>query len=299
MTLAALAPAAAHVHGGRIFLERWSSLPGKTPPPPPLSFVAFADRVHAACWLLADAGVSSGDRVAILAHASADTLALCLAVPTLGAVLVQLNWRQPESTLTTMICRLGCSVLIGGRGFAAKARRLCTSERPINAETGARSPTMHTLLLTDDAAALEPDSSPIELEVHVSCDTCHRREGLTLPSVSPDAVAVIMFTSGTSALPKPVPLTHRGLLWSCRAKAHAERSVFGLVGGADSSQYPQEEASIGDRGWTEHRGTLAFLPIFHVIGFTNNFLHNLLAGVSCTLLHAAAPGMHTAQGTHP
>ena len=77
-----------------------------------------------------------------------------------------------------------------------------------------------------------------------------------------------MFTSGTSALPKPVPLTHGGLLWTCRSKRAAEKSVLGL---SDS----------------EHRGTLAFLPAFHVIGFTNNFLYNLLHGVRC-MVHVDA-----------
>ena len=37
-----------------------------------------------------------------------------------------------------------------------------------------------------------------------------------------------------------------------------------------------------------HRGTLAFLPTFHVIGFTNNFLANLNAGVRCCV-HRDAP----------
>ena len=37
-----------------------------------------------------------------------------------------------------------------------------------------------------------------------------------------------------------------------------------------------------------HRGTLSFLPTFHVIGFTNNFLANLAAGVRCCV-HRDAP----------
>ena len=36
-----------------------------------------------------------------------------------------------------------------------------------------------------------------------------------------------------------------------------------------------------------HRGTLAFLPTFHVIGFTNNFLANLAAGVRCCVYRDA------------
>ena len=37
-----------------------------------------------------------------------------------------------------------------------------------------------------------------------------------------------------------------------------------------------------------HRGTLAFLPTFHVIGFTNNFLYNLTVGAQLNLHEDAA-----------
>ena len=47
----------------------------------------------------------------------------------------------------------------------------------------------------------------------------------------------------------------------------------------------REVLGIGDGDKTAHRGTLAFLPSFHVIGFTNNFLYNLYAGVRC-MVHA-------------
>ena len=53
-----------------------------------------------------------------------------------------------------------------------------------------------------------------------------------------------------------MPLTHRGLLWSCDAKRRAEQEALNLSLAA-------------------HEGSLAFLPSFHVIGFTNNFLYNL------------------------
>ena len=207
-------------------------------------------------------------RVAMLAHASADSLALSLAVPSCGGVLVQLNWRQPEATLATMLSGLGCALLMVGRGFAATGRRL--RERSGVA----------ALWLIDDEE-IEPGASD---EVRVSCDPAATTSGdgngssgssnggyASPRPPSASDVAVVMFTSGTSALPKPVPLTHAGLLWSCKSKLTAEREVLG----------------IGDGDKTAHRGTLAFLPSFHVIGFTNNFLYNLYAGVRC-MVHADA-----------
>ena len=73
-----------------------------------------------------------------------------------------------------------------------------------------------------------------------------------LSNTSGDAVAVVMFTSGSTGKPKAVPLTHSGLLWSCRQKLIAH----------------------GGKNAVRH-GTLAFLPCSHVMGFTNNFLFNL------------------------
>eukprot|EP00966_Prymnesium_polylepis_P117703 2721071-Prymnesium_polylepis.1 len=68
-----------------------------------------------------------------------------------------------------------------------------------------------------------------------------------------------MFTSGSTSTPKAVPLTHSGLLWNCEQK----RAVSPGLAGAPNA------------------GTLSFLPNFHVIGFTNNFLFNLYAGIRC------------------
>lgn len=265
-TLADLAPVAARRNGSDVFLELWSSRRGNRQS---LTFVEFDQWVAVACHhvrqvLFSGPSASiAGVRVALIAHVSADSLAMSLAVPTLSAVLVQLNWRQPESTLATMISGLDCSMLVVGRGFVSKARRL-------RAQSG-----VPTLVVIDDACAEEPsDVDPSSGEYSVSCDPARLRAespataaaiaahagGSTHAAAAhdhdhhqrpePSDVAAIMFTSGTSALPKPVPLTHKGLLWSCRAKREAERSVLGISDG-------------------EHRGTLAFLPAFHVIGFTN------------------------------
>ena len=77
--------------------------------------------------------------------------------------------------------------------------------------------------------------------------------------------AVVLFTSGSTSKPKAVPLTHRGLLWQCARKL-----------GASGEVVAQPAA-----------GSLCFLPNFHVIGWTNNFLFNLYAGIRCAVQHQA------------
>ena len=89
-------------------------------------------------------------------------------------------------------------------------------------------------------------------------------------------VAAIMFTSGSTGTPKCVPLTHGGLLWSCHAKLAAH-------GGMEALARPDE---------AEPGGTLSFLPVFHVMGFTNNWLFNMVSGWP-TLVHLEAESRGT------
>jgi acyl-CoA synthetase (AMP-forming)/AMP-acid ligase II len=73
------------------------------------------------------------------------------------------------------------------------------------------------------------------------------------PPPEPDAVALLLHTSGTTSLPKPVPLTHRNLSYSAGNVAR----WFSL--GTD------------DRG-------LAVMPLFHIHGIVAGLLAPLAAG---------------------
>ena len=80
-----------------------------------------------------------------------------------------------------------------------------------------------------------------------------------IAKVSPDDVAVVLFTSGSEKAPKAVPLTHRNLLSNERAGAHA----FKL---------------------TRRDSILAFMPLFHSFGLSVTGLLPLLAGIK-TVAH--------------
>jgi long-subunit acyl-CoA synthetase (AMP-forming) len=110
------------------------------------------------------------------------------------------------------------------------------------------------------ASLAETQLARASISVLPPLDTSHVSEydprtdrALHVGDVRPDTLALIMFTSGSTSAPKPVPFSHAKLLWSLKynqqQRLHFHEAL--LVPGA---------------------GTLSFLPNFHVIGFINNFL---------------------------
>lgn len=75
-----------------------------------------------------------------------------------------------------------------------------------------------------------------------------------VPAALPDAVAAILFTSGSEKAPKAVPLTHRNIL-------------------------ANQAGTLGAIGPTARDSILSFLPMFHSFGFTVTGLLPLMAGV--------------------
>jgi acyl-CoA synthetase (AMP-forming)/AMP-acid ligase II len=325
-TLAALSGWAAARYGDATFLESWSGRRGTVQT---LSFRAFhllelAARDELSAVLL-DSGLPvHGGRVAVLSHACADSLAFSLAVTAIGRTLVCLNWRQPAAVLLELLHGLGCDILAAGRSLGSLAREVISTggargqrlsllllldgsaaeldpplghgERSFSIPVGGpgvgRLGSPHGWALDPGSSPGAAPGAPDRAGTRQSTrgpDTSGGPPLRPVPAVTPSDTAVIMFTSGTSSTPKPVPLTHGGLLWSCAAKAEAERVHLGLslVAKTEPSGPAKTKGDgqggggsgcgvdVGSGGSAEHRGTLAFLPLFHVIGFTNNFLYNL------------------------
>ena len=97
-----------------------------------------------------------------------------------------------------------------------------------------------------------------------------RSPGSGAIQAGPRDVAVVMFTSGSTGRPKGVPMTHAGLLHACRSKLVAHGGFANVA-----------------------RGTVSFLPNFHVIGFVNNFLFNAYARCPGAVLVEAASALIT------
>ncbi|KAF7720766.1 long-chain fatty acid-CoA ligase [Apophysomyces ossiformis] len=84
----------------------------------------------------------------------------------------------------------------------------------------------------------------------VRLDTAHEQSGLAKMRQTPDNLALIMYTSGTSGTPKGVELTHGNIIASMGA---AEHLVSELLSGADHTY-------------------IGFLPLAHVLEFLLEFI---------------------------
>jgi long-chain acyl-CoA synthetase len=184
-----------------------------------------AATAHAA-WL-AGAGVTTGDRSAILADNDARWCAAYLGTLRLGAVVVPLDTNYSVTQIATILRDAGPRVLFVNQRLAATARAAVAGLEV-------------TVKLLDDVPA---EASPLA-PVH---------------EASPGATAVILYTSGTTADPKGVVLTHANLL--------AERdAAFAVV------------------NVSEHDSVLGVLPLFHALAQLANLLLPFAVGARVVFL---------------
>jgi long-chain acyl-CoA synthetase len=194
----------------------------------------LSDRL--AAWLHAR-GVQRGDRVATLLQNTPQFVIASLAAWKLAAIVVPLNpmYRVPELARLFADCRPGAVIchddqwaaaLEASVGIVSPACVLWSSPREMQARNDARvlpaapavaPPSMHSLaaVLADDraeSAVRDPASSRL----------------------SADAVAVLLYTSGTTGLPKGAMLTHGNLVFNGRnCTAHfgfvPDTRIFGIA----------------------------------------------------------------------
>ncbi|KUL40900.1 AMP-dependent synthetase [Streptomyces sp. NRRL F-4489] len=151
------------------------------PPVPDATYGRFAERVRAWQAGLDALGVGEGERVAVAAHNSARLLELLFAVPMSGRICVPVNFRLKPDEVDYIVRQSGASVLLvdpeldGALSGVTARHRFVLGER-----------TDKELMRFDTEP--RPWSRPDE-----------------------DATATINYTSGTTARPKGVQLTHRNI----------------------------------------------------------------------------------------
>ena len=175
-----------------------------------LTYREFARRVRALQAGLDELGVDVGERVAVVSPNAARLLELFFAVPSSGRVLVPINFRLRAEEVEYIVEHSGATVLL----VDPSLDELATITAKHRFTLGANS----------DQALLRFDKEPVAWEP------------------DEDATATINYTSGTTARPKGVQITHRNI-W-------VNALTFGL------------HAGVSD--WDVYLHTL---PMFHANGW--------------------------------
>jgi long-chain acyl-CoA synthetase len=193
---------------------------------------------HAAAWTaaLAGAGVARGDRVAVLGSNTEPWIAAYLGALRMGAVAVPLDTAYNAQQLHTILSHCSATALCVSDRFAATAE---TARETLRAR-GERLPALLLLERTENDAPTPVVDAPIV-------------------NVATDDAAIILYTSGTTADPKGVVLTHGNL--------DAERSAALSV-----VDCRQSDAILG------------VLPLFHALAQMANLLVPLAVGARVVFL---------------
>ncbi|MEC9345859.1 MAG: long-chain fatty acid--CoA ligase [Pseudomonadota bacterium] len=195
-----------------------------------------------AAWLRHELGVGRGDRVGVLVANTTDVLEVQFACAKLGAVFLPLNWRLTVPELTFIATDAAPKVLLHGPEFAEAATAV-----------GKAVGVAHVVGTAGDGS-----DSAYERGIASHPDPEH------MVDLVHDDLWTIMYTSGTTGLPKGAMITHGMTFWNTVNLGHPHRIS------PDSVQ-------------------LTVLPLFHTGGlncYTNPVLH---AGGTVLVMKAFDP----------
>ncbi|PVZ09978.1 long-chain-fatty-acid--CoA ligase [Actinomycetospora cinnamomea] len=201
------------------------------------TYAALDRRIGARAAALAALGVGAGARVALLGENSAAYLEWLFGAARLGAITVPVNHRLAPGEVAHVLADSGATVLVRSAAFAT---------------------------LAEDALAAGGDavgsvSSVVELAEEPGDQALEARP------VAGDDPCVIMYTSGTTGVPKGAVLTHDNMLWNAINMVTAGPGI----GGTDV--------------------TIAAAPLFHIGALGLSALPPLYAGGTVVVVPSFAP----------
>jgi len=216
----------------------------------PLTYKAWHERILAIAALLRRLGVKQGDRVALLGENSHNWGTVYMAVVRLGACTVPIFPDLPEADVHHILGEMQCDVIF-------------LTQRQIEKIYDFKQQLQHVVTFDD----YRDDTGLIALrtfsdflaEALAEFGEQARDETLEFPTVETDALAAILYTSGTSGFSKAVMLSHANLC----ANAYSASGVMHIA-----------------PGWV----FLSVLPISHTYEFTVGFLLPLVKG--CRVVYA-------------
>ncbi len=173
---------------------------GKTPELR-LTFRQWNRRVNQlAHWLQDEVGVGKGDRVAILARDGVEHLDCFYACGKLGAIHTALNWRLHWRESISLIKKTTPKALFYSDDFLEAVQEIKQSTRGTEAEIG-------------NYVHLEGQGVEGSLPY---LETFQERPDtpVTCESLEAEDIACLLFTGGTTGLPKGAQISHRQICWN-------------------------------------------------------------------------------------
>jgi len=160
-----------------------------------LSYGDLQRRVRQAGNALIGAGIGHGDRVAVLLENCHEFVELFYAVTGIGAIFVPLNYRLSAEEHAAILGDAGPSLLISTPRYRANIEQIRT-------EIGS----LRDVVLVRGDGGTDVEGADYEAWLATAGDA-----PLEVP-LEPEDTATLLYTSGTTSLPKGVMLSHRNYL---------------------------------------------------------------------------------------
>jgi acyl-CoA synthetase (AMP-forming)/AMP-acid ligase II len=155
-----------------------------------VTFEELQTRVNRLANAMADRGIGAGDRVAIMQVNSLEGIELYFAAAQLDAIYVPINFRAKTEELEQMLAIAKPSMLFLGERYLSLAPTSGDAALPV-----------------ERVVVLDADGSGHDLTYQQLVSGAHTEE-THFPEAEDGDTTVIMFTAGTTGVPKGVMLTH-------------------------------------------------------------------------------------------
>jgi long-chain acyl-CoA synthetase len=215
------------------------------------SYRELNSRVNRFALALKEAGVKKGDRVALILVNTPTYVIAFFAVMKLGAIVVNLNVGIQGGELARCLNDAGAKLVVTLDIFALNLYRVIK-------DTGVNTVILHSVYGMEKKLLLEEGVPQPRLFLEVLASV-HDKAEPDIP-VSPNDVAVLQYTSGSTGAPKAATLTHANMV----------ASLF------------QTEAWMGARG-AGNAAVMCVIPFFHVFGMLACLLVSVRRGYRMVL----------------
>jgi fatty-acyl-CoA synthase len=205
-----------------------------------LSYVDVAAESRRLADGLDTLGVQPGDRVAIVMANYPELVAIKFAIARAGAIAVPLNYLYRGDELRFVLADSGCRVVVTMTGFADLDYQAMLDGIP----------DWVTVVLLDTDGRARPGGLTLEGLAALGDQNCGASDGHTIDPCGPGDM---LYTSGTTGLPKGVLLSHDAVL----------RTAF---------------ASALTRAYQDDRRILFSLPCYHMFGYVEGLLSATFVG---------------------